>query len=144
MLYIMGTVGLDTRPFNADEMSRSAGADIASKAIMGALQGKEFMGEGDEEITLSGQLLPTKIGGLNELEIVTKMMKTGTRFPLHRGDGKRMGWFALTKVSESHSQLMRNGVGFVVKYSVTMTKVQADAGSGQQIIAGLLSLFGGR
>ncbi len=142
MLYMLGTLAIDTRPFSIDDMQRSASADIASKPLMGAFPGKEFTGEGDDEITLSGQLLPTKIGGLEELEIVHEMRRSGTKFPLQRGDGTRLGWFAITRISENHTHLTREGVGFVVKHTIVMTKVQPDAGSGQQVITGLLSLFG--
>ncbi len=142
MLYMLGTLTIDTRPFSIDEMQRNASAEIASKALINAPLGKEFTGEGDDEITLSGQILPAKIGGLVELEIVHEMRRSGTRFPLHRGDGTRLGWFAITSVTEHHSALTRSGVGFVVKHTITMTRVQPDAGSGQQVISGLLSLFG--
>ncbi|MCG6115116.1 MAG: phage tail protein [Mesorhizobium sp.] len=139
---MMGMLMLDTRPFNADEMSREASADIASKPLMGTLPAKEFMGEGDDRITLSGQLLPFKTGGLTELEIAHSMRRRGSRFPLHRGDGYRLGWFAITSISERHKELSRNGVGHIVTHSITMEKVQPDVGAGQQIIFGLLSLFG--
>lgn len=142
MLYMLGTLEIDTRPFSIDDMQRSSSADIASKPLMGAFPSKEFTGEGDDEITLSGQLLPTKIGGLDELEIAHGMRRSGTRFPLQRGDGTRLGWFAITRISENHTHIGRDGVGFVIKHTIVMTKVQPDTGSGQQIISGLLSLFG--
>lgn len=138
---MIGTLALDTRPFAVDEVRREASADIASKALIQSLPGKEFMGEGDDEITLSGQLLPSKIGGLDELETLHAMRRAGTRFPLQRGDGTRLGWFAITRISEEHGHLMRDGVGFVVRHSVTMTRTEPDAGAGQQIIRGLLDLF---
>jgi phage protein U len=143
MLYMLGTLMLDTRPFNVDEVSRDASADVISKPLMGAFPGKEFGGEGEDEITLSGQLLPTKIGGLDQLEIAHGMRRAGARFPVQRGDGRRLGWFAITKISERHKDLDRDGVGFTVNHTITMTRVQADSGAGQQIISGLLSLFGG-
>jgi uncharacterized protein len=142
MLYMIGTLALDTRPFSINEMGREASADVVSKPVMGGAPAHEFMGEGEDEITLSGQLLPTKIGGLTELEIAHEMRRSGTRFPLHRGDGRRMGWFAITNISERHTELTRGGVGFVVRHSITMVRVEPEAGSGQQIISGLLSLFG--
>ncbi|MFN4098138.1 MAG: phage tail protein [Pararhodobacter sp.] len=139
---MIGTLTLDTRPFNADRMSREASADIASKPLIGTLPGKEFMGEGDDRITLSGQLLPFKTGGLTELEIAHSMRRRGARFPLHRGDGYRLGWFAIVGISEGHSELSRSGVGHIVTHSITMEKVLPDAGAGQQIIFGLQALFG--
>ncbi len=52
MLYLLGAVALDTFPFSIDEVDRSASADFAVKPILGSLQGREFMGEGDETIVL--------------------------------------------------------------------------------------------
>lgn len=141
MLYMLGTLTIDTQPFSINRMDRSADATIATKAVIGSLQPKEFMGEGEEEITLTGQILPWKLGGMDELATLDEMRRTGTRFPLLRGDGWRPGWYVITKFSEAHTEIMRDGVGFIVEHRITMVKTQADAGAGQQVISGLLSLF---
>lgn len=141
MLYMLGTLIVDTMPFSINRMDRSSEASIATKAVMGGLQPKEFTGEGDEEITLSGEILPWKIGGMNELETLDEMRRTGTRFPLLRGDGWRPGWYVITRFSEGHTEIMRDGVGFVVEHRISMTKTAPDAGAGQQVISGLLNLF---
>lgn len=142
MLYMIGTLALDTRSFNVDDMSRDADASIVAKPLIGAAPAKEFTGEGEDDITLSGQLLPSKIGGLDELEILHQMRKAGTQFPLMRGDGFRYGWYAITKIGEQHKDLGRDGVGFAVRVTINMTRTEPDFGAGQQIISGLLSLFG--
>ena len=141
MLYMIGTLALDTRPFSVDDMSRDADASIVAKPLMAAAPGKEFTGGGEDDITLSGQLLPTKIGGLDELEVLHQMRRSGTRFPLMRGDGWRYGWYAIAKIGEQHMDLGRDGVGFTVRVTVSMTRTEAAEGAGQQIISGLLSLF---
>ena len=79
MLYSIGTVALDTRPFSADGVDRTGTADFAVKPLIGALPGREFMGERDEKITISGQLLPSRIGGLTELEALHEMRRGGQR-----------------------------------------------------------------
>lgn len=141
MLYMIGTLALDTRPFAVNEMSRNADASIVAKPLIGAAPGKEFTGQGEDDITLTGQLLPTRIGGLDELEVLHQMRRAGTRFPLMRGDGWRYGWYAITRISEQHRGLGRDGVGFAVEVTIMMTKTEATDGAGQQIISGLLSLF---
>lgn len=88
-------------------------------------------------------MLPSKIGGLTQLETLDEMRIAGVRFPLLRGDGRRLGWRAITHISESHKELMRDGVGFILEHRIKMKKVQQEAGSGQQIIQALLSLFDG-
>ena len=141
MLYMLGTLTVNTRPFSIDAMDRSADASIVSKPVIGGFQPKEFTGEGEDEITISGEILPHRIGGLKQLETAHGMRRAGTRFPLLRGDGRHFGWFSITKITEKHGDLMRDGVGFKVAHSITMIKTGVDAGAGQQIISGLVSLF---
>lgn len=140
MLYQIGSLTLDTRPFNADEMSRSAGADFAVKPLISSLPGREFMGEGDDKITLSGQLLPFKTGGLTELEIAHGFRQSGQRLPVLRGDGKMFGWFAIESIQEAHTDLMRDGVGFRVKHTIALVKVGPE-GASPNVIGMIMSLF---
>ncbi|MGY6703167.1 phage tail protein [Roseinatronobacter sp.] len=141
MLYQIGTLTLDTRPFSADDVNRSASADFAVKPLIGAMQAREFMGEGDDTLTISGQLLPFKTGGLTELEVAHQFRKSGQRLPVMRGDGKMMGWFVIESIQERHSELMRDGVGFVVKHQIQLARVGPE-GAASSIIGALLSLFG--
>lgn len=142
MLYMFGALTFDTRPFSAERVDRSSTADIVKKAVIGGFQPREFVGEGDDTITIAGRLLPTKIGGLTELELAHSMRRTGARAPLVRGDGIRLGWYAIASITESHSDLMRDGVGFTIDYQVTFEPTQSTASDGLSVISGLLSLFG--
>ena len=145
MLYTIGPLSIDTRPFSAENFSRSVGADLAVKAIMGGRQAREHMGEADETISVSGQLLPTRLGGLTELELVQGLSTSGTVVPVMRGDGRMFGWYAVEKVSEKHSDLTRFGVGFVVLYTIDLVKVDTEGaiGGGQAggLVGMLLNLF---
>ena len=141
MLFLLGAVTIDTRPFSIDTMERDASASIAAKAVIGGRQRKENTGEGEDFITLAGQILPFKIGGMGELEVLHEMRRKGTVFPLMRGDGYRFGSYVINHITESHSNLMANGVGFTVQHSITMEQADMDEGDGQQVVSALLSLF---
>lgn len=141
MLYMLGTVVIDTAPFSIDEMERVADASIVAKPVIGGRMPKEFTGEGEDDITLSGQILPLHVGGMNELETLHEMRRRGARFPVQRGDGWRPGWYAITRITENHRDLSRDGIGHVVQHEISMTRVDGDAGDGQQIISGLINLF---
>ncbi|MGF9694690.1 phage tail protein [Rhizobium sp. 0TCS1.26] len=141
MLYTIGALSLDTRPFGIDEVQRTASADFAEKSVMGAMVAREFMGEGDDKITLSGQILPFKTGGLTELEMAHAFRRSGQKLPVLRGDGVRLGWFVIDSITESHRDLMQDGVGFFVKHSISLTKV-SPAGASSNIVGTILSLFG--
>ena len=146
MLFQIGPLTLDTMPFAAESFSRSAGADLAPKDVMGGLRPREFMGEADESVTISGQLLPTKLGGMTELELAYSLSTSATKVPLMRGDGRMLGWFVIEKVSEQHADLTRFGIGFKVRYTLTLTRVSTDGAVGSSAAGGivgmLLNLFG--
>lgn len=141
MLYMLGTVVIDTSPFSIDEMERTAEASIVAKPVIGGRQPKEFTGEGEDDIVLSGQLLPYHVGGLDELETLHEMRRQGARFPVQRGDGWRPGWYAITRITESHRELSGDGVGYLIQHQISMTRVEADQGEGQQLVIGLINLF---
>ena len=58
-----------------------------------------------------------------------------------RGDGKMFGWFVIEDIEESHADLLRDGIGFTVKRSISLVKTSPD-GASPSIIGELLSIFG--
>ncbi|WP_319568388.1 phage tail protein [Cohaesibacter marisflavi] len=141
MLYIIGAVTVDTFPFSAEQVERSYSATWAEKAVMGRMPPSEFMGEGPESLSLSGKLLPFKLGGMTQLEALKSYMSAGTVVPVMRGDGARLGNFAVTAISESHDHLQKNGVGFVVSYRLSLKKMAGSGVGSLLTVEGLLSLF---
>lgn len=141
MLFQLGPLTLDTFPMGPDSFSRSSGADLAVKPVIGGMQGREFMGEADQNLTISGQLLPTKVGGMPDLEQLHSLSATGTKVPVMRGDGTMLGWFVIEKVAEQHKDLTAIGIGFVVAYSLTLVKVSTDGAVGSSQAGGLVGML---
>jgi len=141
MLYHLGPVAIDTKRLSANSVRRSSAGALVAKPVMGGLQRKENTGEGEDDLMISGQLLPSRIGGLTELEVLHSMRRAGARFPVMRGDGMRPGWFAIREMSEEHIDLEGDGVGFEVVYSVTLERADPRPGDGQAVISAILSLF---
>jgi phage protein U len=138
MLMKIGPVICELR-FNIDRVSRSAAHDYAVKPVVGAMPPLEDVGEGEDSLTVSGRLLPGKLGGLTELESLRGAKETGTPQFVMRGDGVALGFFAITGLNEEHSFLDRAGVGQVVDLTITMRKTGTPAAG--DFFAGLLSLF---
>ncbi|MCX2722625.1 phage tail protein [Roseibium salinum] len=138
---MIGAIEIDTFPFSVDGVTRTASADIATKPLLNGLKGAEFMGEGDDKLYLRGQILPSKIGGLTELEALHEHMRQGAALPVMRGDGRRLGTFAITDIRETHQELLRDGVGYVVRHSITLKKVPPQREAGNQVVSYLLQLF---
>lgn len=142
MLYLLGPVTIDTKTFGPEGFERTADGGLIAKPTMGGRQRKEMTGEGEDEIVITGRILPTRIGGLTELETLHEFRRQGTRFPLMRGDGFRYGWYAVKRIVERHADLTKTGVGFTLDYEITLEPADEQTGDGQAVISSILSLFG--
>jgi uncharacterized protein len=142
MLYMIGPITVDAFPFSADAVSIEGTTDYAKKDLLGRLPAREFVGEGDETLTVKGQVLPTKIGGLSEIEALHGLRRNGERVFVMRGDGAVKGWYAIEHITENHEMLAASGVGQVVKHEIKLVMVDPpDGGAGAGIIGDLIGLL---
>ena len=140
MLYALGPLVFDVAPLNVHEADRSAEADFANKDLMGRRKGHEFVGEGDERINMRGRLFPEKLGGLAGLAMLDQMRASGAPQILVRGDGTKLGWFIVKRVSEQHGHLGRTGIGRQIEFDIDL--LRDDAPSAANYVASLFSLLG--
>jgi phage protein U len=140
MLYQVGAVTMQTRPFNVDAANEAGSASTVGKPVLGRLAPQEFVGEGETVLTLSGKLLPTRIGGLTELDVLEQYRANGAAVPVIRGDGVVLGNYVVTGTRKDHQSLTRNGVGFELHYSVALTKT--SNGLSTNLIGQALTLLG--
>jgi uncharacterized protein len=101
MLMRLGTVEFDVFPFNTHEYSRDAATDYAKKAVVGAREILEYVGEGEEKYTISGKLITKRLGGLGTLAELHALRQSGIAQFLMRGDGMALGWFVIESVGGS-------------------------------------------
>lgn len=140
MLYQLGALAIQVAPFNAHEVSETGEAEYAVKPVVGREPPLEFVGEGGNEMTISGKLFPHELGGLTELELLRQMRASGKPQYLMRGDGRALGWWAITSVGASHSYLDRKGVGRQIDVNISLRRAQTpSAASFFSLMAGLLS-----
>ena len=69
-----------------------------SNSRVGARPSYQFVGVGEETITLSGVLMPEITGGRVSLELLEKMADTGKAYPLIEGSGVFYGLFIVRKI----------------------------------------------
>lgn len=141
MLYMLGGLMVDTTPFSVNGASRSSSATLAEKSIVGAAPNYEFTGPGASEFTLTGEILPYHLGGMSELEAAHAMCEACERFNLMRGDGVSFSHHVITSVKESHKELARDGVGFVIGHTLSLKKVPFSADGARTTVSKVLALF---
>lgn len=141
MLFMLGYVAFEVYPFNMHELSISGSADYAAKDVIGTRKPREFTGEGDDDISISGRIFPQKFGGMDGLSALGDMMRSGTPQILVRGDGSNFGWWHITKVNEKHTYLDRSGIGKLIEFDATLIRA-AGAPSVGSYLRNLLRLIG--
>lgn len=143
MLFQLGAVTISSPgPFNATDVAEEFGSDFAVKPLVGAPQDREFTGEADGRMTLSGTLFPTRYAawgratGLDEVEMLRAVTGSGEPQPLVRGDGRNLGFWLVEKVTTKSAKLSADGVGRVVAYDIGL--VRSAAGATPAALAGML------
>lgn len=70
---------------------------------------RQFIGKGDDKITLSGRIYPAHAGGLGQLDQMRAMGDSSTPLMLIDGGGKVYGKFVILKVTEMQVNFIAGG-----------------------------------
>jgi uncharacterized protein len=90
---------------------------------VGARPSAQFLGVGDETLTLSGVLLPEITGGELSLEALRKMADTGKAYPLIEGRGTVTGFFVIEKISKGRSEFFSDGAARKIEFTIELKRV---------------------
>jgi len=90
---------------------------------VGARPSAQFLGVGDETLTLSGVLMPEITGGELSLEVLRKMADTGKAYPLIEGRGTVTGFFVIEKISKGRSEFFSDGAARRIEFTIELKRV---------------------
>ncbi|MBW3516876.1 phage tail protein [Shewanella sp. NKUCC01_JLK] len=90
---------------------------------IGARPSAQFLGVGDETLTLSGVLMPEITGGELSLEALRKMADTGKAYPLIEGRGTVTGFFVIEKISKGRSEFFSDGAARKIEFTIELKRV---------------------
>jgi len=90
---------------------------------VGARPSAQFLGVGDETLTLSGALMPEITGGELSLEALRKMADTGKAYPLIEGRGTVTGFFVIEKISKGRSEFFSDGAARKIEFTIELKRV---------------------
>lgn len=138
MLAQLGSTQFEIVPFNAHEFSHDGSADHVEKPVIGRRPPLEFVGEGSDTRRISCRLFPERFGGLSSVEGLQKQRASGKSLPFMRGDGRALGWYVITDISQTDTYIGRHGVGRVVEVEISLLRSDpAGAGSVFSILSGM-------
>jgi phage protein U len=136
MLFQWGTIQFEVFPLNVHQMDHATQSEWARKEIVGAATYREWVGEGDDEVTLRGKVFPhfmsaklrergqpNSSGGLGHLDVLDGMRRLGQAHLLIRGDGWKLGWYVIEKLARGHTMLGADGIGQQIEFQATFQRV---------------------
>ena len=127
MLMSLGDFVFEVPTLAYDELQRNTAWRHPSAARVGSAPAHQFLGQGDDTITLTG-VVYTEIGNPQSLDTLRSMADAGLAYALVDGDGYVYGQWSINSLSENKSFFDPKGSAKRTGFSISLTHIN----SGQQ------------
>lgn len=126
MLMSLGQFVFDLNNLNYQTLERSTSWRFARNNRVGKRASSQFLGQGDDTITLSGWITPEICCKAASLDKLRKMGNSGEPYVLVSGTGKVFGLFEITSLTETQTHLWPNGEARKIEFSLSLHHVDDD------------------
>lgn len=110
-----------TLPFQ--KIDRNSDFNWKSNSRVGKRGAFQYLGPGDDVITITGDLYPELTGGQQSLSTVRLMALTGNSWPLIDGSGNIYGVYIINSVQENGSEYFSDGSPRKITFTLKLTQV---------------------
>ncbi|AWT32060.1 TPA: phage tail protein [Pseudomonas aeruginosa] len=94
-----------------------------STSRIGTNPARQFLGRGDESITLQGVLLPALAGTVLSLDTLRTMADTGKAYPLIEGTGRIYGVWVIESLSETRTIFFGDGAARRIEFTLSLKRI---------------------
>ncbi|NWB72617.1 phage tail protein [Pseudomonas sp. G5001] len=108
------------------ELQRQTEWRHASNNRIGAVPARQFLGRGDDAITLPGVILPELAGSGLSLDAIRLMANTGKAWPMVEGSGRIYGLWVIESLSENKTYFFRDGTPRRIEFSLSLKRIDDD------------------
>lgn len=115
-----------------DELQRKMDWRHARSPRIGARDATQYVGPGDETISLSGAVYLELSDGIVSLDDLRAMANLGEACPLVSGSGRVYGNFVITAIDERQAYLMADGTPRRIDFGIDLLGVDDPAAASTQ------------
>jgi len=127
MLMSLGQFVFMTTSLAFKEIQRQRSWNYANNAVAFGRAKKQFMGAGEDSVTLPGLIYEEYgFGSRFALDELASMADTGQGYVLMDGSGYLYGVFVIDSIDETKSILMDNGVPRKIDYTLKLSRTDDD------------------
>nr|DAH88461.1 MAG TPA: hypothetical protein [Caudoviricetes sp.] len=108
------------------ELQRQTEWRHASNSRIGAVPARQFLGRGDDTITLPGIILPELAGSALSLDAIRLMANIGKAWPMVEGSGRIYGLWVIESLSETKTLFFRDGTPRRIEFNLSLKRIDDD------------------
>lgn len=146
MMMALGMFVFSLRTAAYQELQRQTDWRHASNNRIGAAPARQFVGRGEDTITLPGIILPELAGSALSLDALRLMANTGKAWPMVEGSGRIYGLWVLESMSETKTIFFSDGTPRRIEFTLSLKRTDDDridllgaaTSTGVNILRGLL------
>ena len=146
MMLALGMFVFSLRTAAYQELQRQTDWRHASNNRVGAAPARQFVGRGDDAITLPGIILPELAGSALSLDALRLMANTGKAWPMVEGSGRIYGLWVIESMSETKTIFFSDGTPRRIEFTLSLKRTDDDridllgaaTSTGINILRGLL------
>ncbi|KJH73910.1 phage tail protein [Pseudomonas sp. ES3-33] len=128
------------------EMQRQTDWRHPSSNRIGAQPARQFLGRGEDAITLPGIILPELAGTTLSLDALRLMADTGKAWPMVEGTGRLCGLWVIENLTETRSLFFADGAARRIEFNLALKRIDdgridllgSSISTGLNILRGLL------
>lgn len=126
MMLALGMFVFSLRTAAYQEMQRQTEWRHPSSNRIGAAPARQFLGRGDDSITLPGLIVPELAGTTLSLDALRLMANTGKAWPMVEGTGRIYGLWVIDNLSETRTLFFRDGTPRRIDFTLSLKRVDDD------------------
>lgn len=126
MMLALGMFVFSLSTLAYQELQRQTEWRHASNNRVGAAPARQFVGRGDDSITLPGVILPELAGSALSLDALRLMANTGKAWPMVEGSGRIYGLWVIESLSETKTIFFRDGTPRRVEFTISLKRIDDD------------------
>lgn len=121
MMMILGEFIFSLKTASYEQLQRKTAWRHASNARVGEMPASQFIGRGDDTITLNGSIVP-EFGSQLSISALRIMGDTGMAFPLIGGTGKIYGLYRIDDLQETQTYHFKDGTPRKIDFTINLTQ----------------------
>ncbi len=123
MMMALGMFVFSLETLAYQEFQRQTEWRHGSTSRIGTNPARQYLGRGDDSITLPGVLLPALAGTQLSLDALRTMADTGKAWPLVEGTGKIYGTWIIESLSETRTLFFRDGQARRIEFTLMLKRI---------------------